>query len=112
MSWPDDRFNINEHYAALNDLARQLRPQQPRQANGDGTYEPQNGSTGDRVPRKVVEDVDGYRNPHAFTKTTLQRATGENQYALGRILGLEVGVIRLVSSSREAGGMDDRTGLN
>ena len=50
------------------------------------------GSTvlGDSVPRQVVENVDGYRNPHMYTKNALSRATGENQYALGRILGLEV----------------------
>lgn len=97
----DHRFNINEHYAALNDLARQLRPRAPEQPGGgaDGVYEPQNGSTGDRVPRKVIEDVDGYRNPHAFTKTTLQRATGENQYALGRILGLEVRRVVVLADS-------------
>ncbi|KAI9639238.1 uncharacterized protein MKK02DRAFT_39533 [Dioszegia hungarica] len=41
------------------------------------------------VPRQVVEKIDTYSNPHSYTKTTLTRATGENQYALGRMLGLE-----------------------
>lgn len=35
--------------------------------------------------------IDRHRNPHGYTKATLGRATGENQYALGRVLGLEVG---------------------
>lgn len=34
--------------------------------------------------------MDRYKNPHQYTKTALSRATGENQYALGRVLGLEV----------------------
>ena len=38
----------------------------------------------------MVESVDQYRNPHSYTKNALSRATGENQYALGRVLGLEV----------------------
>ncbi|KAK4685980.1 mediator of RNA polymerase II transcription subunit 10, partial [Tremellales sp. Uapishka_1] len=43
----------------------------------------------DSVPRNVVENIDRYKNPHMYTKTALSRATGENQYALGRVLGLE-----------------------
>lgn len=39
-----------------------------------------------------ARNVDRYKNPHTYTKTTLSRATGENQYALGRVLGLEVGL--------------------
>jgi hypothetical protein len=45
---------------------------------------------GDSVPLNVVESVDGYKNPHLYTKGTLFRASAENQYALGRVLGLEV----------------------
>ena len=36
--------------------------------------------------------MDHHRNPHTYTKNALTRATGENQYALGRALGLEVSV--------------------
>ncbi|KLT40595.1 hypothetical protein CC85DRAFT_147035 [Cutaneotrichosporon oleaginosum] len=43
----------------------------------------------DSVPKQVIENVDKARNPHQYTKTSLSRATGENQYALGRLLGLE-----------------------
>ncbi|WOO80636.1 Mediator of RNA polymerase II transcription subunit 10 [Vanrija pseudolonga] len=43
----------------------------------------------DSVPRTIVDHVDRYKNPHQYTKTALSRATGENQYALGRVLGLE-----------------------
>lgn len=53
--------------------------------------DPESGRTGDSVPRQVVENVDGFKNPHLYTRNALSRATGENQYALGRILGLEVG---------------------
>jgi mediator of RNA polymerase II transcription subunit 10 len=34
--------------------------------------------------------IDNYRNPHMYTRSAISRATGENQYALGRALGLEV----------------------
>lgn len=37
-----------------------------------------------------LRNVDKYKNPHQYTKTAISRATGENQYALGRVLGLEV----------------------
>lgn len=73
------RQKINTHFVALNDLSRQMQPP------------PETGISGDSVPRNVAENVDGYRNPHSYTKNTLSRAVGENQYALGRILGLEVG---------------------
>lgn len=39
----------------------------------------------------LLRSIDAYRNPHVYTKSTLTRAAGENQYALGRMLGLEVG---------------------
>ena len=38
----------------------------------------------------LFRHVDTYHNPHMYTKNSLSRAAGENQYALGRILGLEV----------------------
>ncbi|KAL1411592.1 hypothetical protein Q8F55_002556 [Vanrija albida] len=47
------------------------------------------GQLTDSVPRTIVDNVDRYKNPHQYTKTALSRATGENQYALGRVLGLE-----------------------
>ncbi|TXT07192.1 hypothetical protein VHUM_03362 [Vanrija humicola] len=47
------------------------------------------GQLTDSVPRTIVDHVDRYKNPHQYTKTALSRATGENQYALGRVLGLE-----------------------
>ncbi|WWC89080.1 uncharacterized protein L201_003998 [Kwoniella dendrophila CBS 6074] len=47
------------------------------------------GQLGDSVPHQVVDHIDRYKNPHVFTKNTLTRAVGENQYALGRVLGLE-----------------------
>lgn len=37
--------------------------------------------------------IDNYRNPHIYTRNTVHRAVGENQYALGRALGLEVGLV-------------------
>ncbi|TYJ54451.1 hypothetical protein B9479_004867 [Cryptococcus floricola] len=43
----------------------------------------------DSVPRQIVEHVDRHKNPHTYTKQAITRATGENQYALGRVLGLE-----------------------
>ncbi|GFZ46856.1 hypothetical protein JCM24511_04076 [Saitozyma sp. JCM 24511] len=49
------------------------------------------GRMTESVPKQVVESIDAYRNPHVYTKSTLTRAAGENQYALGRMLGLEVG---------------------
>jgi mediator of RNA polymerase II transcription subunit 10 len=73
----DYRQKINSHLITLNTLSLDM------QSTHDGT-------TGDSVPRNVAENVDGYRNPHSYTKNTLSRAVGENQYALGRILGLEV----------------------
>ncbi|WWC69949.1 uncharacterized protein I206_103893 [Kwoniella pini CBS 10737] len=47
------------------------------------------GQLGDSVPHQIVDNIDRYKNPHVFTKNTLTRAVGENQYALGRVLGLE-----------------------
>ncbi|WWC94500.1 hypothetical protein V866_001346 [Kwoniella sp. B9012] len=47
------------------------------------------GQLGESVPHQIVEHIDRYKNPHVFTKNTLTRAVGENQYALGRVLGLE-----------------------
>ncbi|WVF71205.1 hypothetical protein IAT40_006005 [Kwoniella sp. CBS 6097] len=44
---------------------------------------------GDSVPLQVLEHIDRFKNPHLYTKTVITRATGENQYALGRVLGLE-----------------------
>ena len=78
---PDDRQKINTHFVVLNDLSKEMQPA------------PETGITGDSVPRNVAENVDGYRNPHSYTKNTLSRAVGENQYALGRILGLEVSAV-------------------
>ncbi|GMK57876.1 hypothetical protein CspeluHIS016_0407100 [Cutaneotrichosporon spelunceum] len=43
----------------------------------------------DSVPKQIIENIDKGKNPHQYTKTSLSRATGENQYALGRLLGLE-----------------------
>ncbi|OCF30680.1 hypothetical protein I316_07644 [Kwoniella heveanensis BCC8398] len=43
----------------------------------------------DSVPHQVLEHIDRFKNPHLYTKTVITRATGENQYALGRVLGLE-----------------------
>ncbi|BEI86618.1 hypothetical protein CcaverHIS002_0609050 [Cutaneotrichosporon cavernicola] len=43
----------------------------------------------DSVPKQIIENIDKAKNPHQYTKTSLSRATGENQYALGRLLGLE-----------------------
>lgn len=34
-----------------------------------------------------------HRNPHGYTKNALSIATGENQYSLGRVLGLEVSLL-------------------
>ncbi|WWC61923.1 uncharacterized protein I303_104509 [Kwoniella dejecticola CBS 10117] len=47
------------------------------------------GQLGDSVPHQIIDNIDRYKNPHVFTKNTLTRAVGENQYALGRVLGLE-----------------------
>ncbi|ORY26144.1 hypothetical protein BCR39DRAFT_470655 [Naematelia encephala] len=50
------------------------------------------GRMEDSVPKQILEynrAVDQHRNPHVYTKSTLTRAAGENQYALGRMLGLE-----------------------
>ncbi|WVQ79988.1 hypothetical protein IAT38_002089 [Cryptococcus sp. DSM 104549] len=43
----------------------------------------------DSVPRQVIDHVDRYKNPHMYTRQVITRGTGENQYALGRVLGLE-----------------------
>ena len=45
---------------------------------------------GSLTPRRI----DDMLNPHAITKSILNRAAGENQYALGRVLGIEVGPMR------------------
>lgn len=92
------RKRINEQFIALNDLSQRMQPElqpQPGLLNGHADTahgHHANGAMvfGDSVPKSVIEHVDTYRNPHGYTKTTLSRATGENQYALGRMLGLEV----------------------
>ncbi|WWD17033.1 hypothetical protein CI109_101470 [Kwoniella shandongensis] len=43
----------------------------------------------DSVPHQIIDNVDRFKNPHYYTKQTITRATGENQFALGRVLGLE-----------------------
>ncbi|KAK8864650.1 hypothetical protein IAR55_001900 [Kwoniella newhampshirensis] len=43
----------------------------------------------DSVPHQIIDSVDRFKNPHYYTKQTITRATGENQFALGRVLGLE-----------------------
>ncbi|OXC68224.1 hypothetical protein AYX13_03174 [Cryptococcus neoformans] len=60
--------NINKAFINLSNLAAQMT---------------------DSVPHQIVENVDRYKNPHVYTRQTITRATGENQYALGRVLGLE-----------------------
>jgi mediator of RNA polymerase II transcription subunit 10 len=42
------------------------------------------------TPTHKASYIDNYRNPHMYTRSAISRATGENQYALGRVLGLEV----------------------
>ncbi|EIW65904.1 hypothetical protein TREMEDRAFT_35695 [Tremella mesenterica DSM 1558] len=56
----------------------------------------------DSVPNQIVDNIDRNRNPHSYTKNTLSRATGENQYALGRVLGLESFRNQLYSSISES----------
>ncbi|WVN87670.1 uncharacterized protein L203_102856 [Cryptococcus depauperatus CBS 7841] len=65
---PNYLENINEAFLKLSKLSSQLQ---------------------DTVPKAVVEQVDRYKNPHIYTRQTLTRATGENQHALGRVIGLE-----------------------
>ncbi|KIR26407.1 hypothetical protein I309_04748 [Cryptococcus deuterogattii LA55] len=60
--------NINKAFINLSNLAGQMT---------------------DSVPHQIIENVDRYKNPHVYTRQTITRATGENQYALGRVLGLE-----------------------
>ncbi|KAL0245493.1 hypothetical protein I308_104625 [Cryptococcus tetragattii IND107] len=60
--------NINKAFINLSNLASQMT---------------------DSVPHQIIENVDRYKNPHVYTRQTITRATGENQYALGRVLGLE-----------------------
>ncbi|KAL7421990.1 hypothetical protein Q5752_003762 [Cryptotrichosporon argae] len=60
------------------------------------------GKITETVPWQVVENIDRYKNPHQYTKSTLSRATGENQYALGRVLGLESFRRQLVDSLSSA----------
>ena len=80
--WLIRSVRISETFARLEEMSRRLS---------------------DTVPKQVVEYVyvcvrvdaedrriDRYQNPHVYTKATLSRALGENQYALGRVLGLEV----------------------
>ncbi|WVW84219.1 hypothetical protein I302_106249 [Kwoniella bestiolae CBS 10118] len=59
------------------------------------------GQLGESVPHQVVDHIDRYKNPHQFTKNTLTRAVGENQYALGRVLGLESFRRQLYDSLKE-----------
>ncbi|ORX35650.1 hypothetical protein BD324DRAFT_66596 [Kockovaella imperatae] len=65
---PDFLKRINESFVELEGMSKSLT---------------------ESVPRQVIENVDTYHNPHMYTKNSLSRATGENQYALGRVLGLE-----------------------
>ncbi|WVR06823.1 hypothetical protein IAU60_003859 [Kwoniella sp. DSM 27419] len=65
---PNYLMKVNQGYVSLSQLASQMT---------------------DTVPRQVIDHIDRFKNPHLHTKTVITRATGENQYALGRILGLE-----------------------
>ncbi|WRT66612.1 uncharacterized protein IL334_003571 [Kwoniella shivajii] len=65
---PTYLMNVNQGFINLERIASQL---------------------GDSVPHQVVDHIDRFKNPHVVTKNTLTRAVGENQYALGRVLGLE-----------------------
>ena len=70
------RDSIVQHLATLNDMSAQLSTP---------------------VPLAVLQSIDNFGNPAAFTRETVERAATENQFLHGKMRAVEVTVVLLPS---------------